>query len=103
MGGRCLEESPDRQPGATPTRRSRPHEGAIGDPETHRDATPFHLLRIGISTDGEAFIRAVGHDEGMRRSPQGPQIAVPNWLIVWSKSRDLFLSLAHNPWVYRPN
>jgi hypothetical protein len=35
--------------------------------------------------------------------PHGPRIAVPNWLIEWSKSRDLFLSLAHNPWVYRPN
>ncbi len=39
----------------------------------------------------------------MHLSPKGPQIAVPTWLIVWSKSRDLFLSLAHNPWVYRPN
>ncbi len=64
---------------------------------------PFHLLRIGISTNGEGFIRAGANDAGMRLSPQGPQIAVPNWLIVWSKSRDLYLSLAHNPWVYRPN
>ncbi len=39
----------------------------------------------------------------MRPNPQGPQIAVPTWLVTWSKSRDLFLSLAHDPWVYRPN
>lgn len=39
----------------------------------------------------------------MRMRPHGPQIAVPIWLIEWSKSRDLFLSLAHNAWVYRPN
>ncbi len=64
---------------------------------------PFHLLRIGISTNGEAFIRGRANHAGMRLSPQGPQIAVPTWLIVWSKSRDLYLSLAHNPWVYRPN
>lgn len=64
---------------------------------------PFHLLRIGISTNDDGFIRTRVHVVNMIRSLQGPPIAVPNWLIVWSKSRDLFLSLAHNPWVYRPN
>jgi len=39
----------------------------------------------------------------MRFRPEGPRIPVPNWLIEWSKSRDLFLSLAHDPWVFRPN
>lgn len=39
----------------------------------------------------------------MRLHPQAPSIPVPTWLIEWSKSRDLFLSLAMNPWVYRPN
>ncbi len=63
----------------------------------------FHLLRIRISTNGEAFIHAAGNDATVHMRPHGPQIAVPNWLIEWSKSRDLFLSLAHNPWVYRPN
>lgn len=39
----------------------------------------------------------------MRFRPEGPRIRVPNWLIEWSKSRNLFLSLADNPWVFRPN
>jgi hypothetical protein len=39
----------------------------------------------------------------MRLRPEGPRIAVPTWLIEWSKSRDLFLTLAHDPWVFRPN
>jgi hypothetical protein len=39
----------------------------------------------------------------MRLRPEGPRIPVPNWLIEWSKSRDLFLILAHDPWVFRPN
>ncbi len=73
-------------------------------PENHPCAAdPFHLPRIGISTNGEGFIRRGPQAACMIRSLQGPSIAVPNWLIVWSKSRDLFLSLAHNPWVYRPN
>ena len=63
----------------------------------------FHLLRIRISTNAEAFIPAATHSANVHMRPHGPQIAVPNWLIEWSKSRDLFLSLAHNPWVYRPN
>ncbi len=63
----------------------------------------FQLLRTRIRTNAEGFIRARTNDVGMRMRPQGPQIAVPLWLIEWSKSRDLFLSLAHNPWVYRPN
>ncbi len=66
-------------------------------------AVAFHLLRIRISTKCEAFIPAGTHGAHVHMRPQGPQIAVPNWLIEWSKSRDLFLSLAHNPWVYRPN
>jgi hypothetical protein len=73
-------------------------------PENQRVArVAFHLLRIGISTNGDAFKPRTAHVLPMLRSLQGPPIAVPNWLIVWSKSRDLFLSLAHNPWVYRPN
>ncbi len=63
----------------------------------------FQLLRTRIRTNAEAFIRAGENEVGMRMRPHGPRIAVPNWLIEWSKSRDLFLSLAHNPWVYRPN
>jgi hypothetical protein len=39
----------------------------------------------------------------MRLRLEGPRIPVPKWLIAWSKSRDLFLSLAHDPWVFRPN
>jgi hypothetical protein len=39
----------------------------------------------------------------MQFRPEGPQIPVPNWLIEWSKSRDLFLTLAHDAWVLRPN
>lgn len=39
----------------------------------------------------------------MRLRPEGPRIPVPIWLIELSKSRDLFLSLAHDPWVFRPN
>ncbi len=77
---------------------------ALRLPENHPCAAdPFHLLRIGISTNGEGFIPRGFQATCMIRSLQGPPIAVPNWLIVWSKSRDLFLSLAHNPWVYRPN
>ncbi len=68
-----------------------------------RIASAFQLLRTRISTNAEAFIPAGCEDVDMRLRPQGPRIAVPNWLIEWSKSRDLFLSLAHNPWVYRPN
>ncbi len=63
----------------------------------------FQILRTRIRTNVEGFIPAPRDGERMRMRPQGPRIAVPNWLIEWSKSRDLFLSLAHNPWVYRPN
>ncbi len=63
----------------------------------------FHVLRTRISTNGEGFIPRPRHVLLVQARPHGPRIAVPNWLIEWSKSRDLFLSLAHNPWVYRPN
>jgi hypothetical protein len=39
----------------------------------------------------------------MRLPPNVPQIPVPSWVIEWSKSRNLFLSIASNPWVLRPN
>jgi hypothetical protein len=68
-----------------------------------REPSAFQLLRTRIKTKPEGFIHAAANRMGMRMRPQGPQIAVPLWLIEWSKSRDLFLSLAHNPWVYRPN
>ncbi len=45
----------------------------------------------------------VGNGTVVHGRPTGPRIAVPTWLIEWSKSRDIFLSLAHDPWVYRPN
>jgi len=63
----------------------------------------FYVPRIGISTNIDAFIPPAGHVIVMRFRPEGPRIPVPNWLIEWSKSRDLFLSLAHDPWVFRPN
>jgi len=44
-----------------------------------------------------------GNASVMRLRLDGPRIPVPNWLIEWSKSRDLFLSLADDPWVFRPN
>jgi hypothetical protein len=65
--------------------------------------TPFHLLRIIIKTIDEGFMRGVDHGTSVHGRPTGPRIPVPTWLIEWSKSRDLFLSLAHDPWVYRPN
>lgn len=68
-----------------------------------RGPSAFQLLRTRIKTNGEGFIPEATNHTFMRMRPQGPKIAVPNWLIEWSKSRDLFLSLAHNPWVYRPN
>lgn len=61
------------------------------------------MLRIIIKTVDEGFMRGVGHGTVVHGRPTGPRIAVPTWLIEWSKSRDLFLSLAHDPWVYRPN
>ncbi len=61
------------------------------------------MPRIEISTNIDAFISPTGHVIVMRFRPEGPRIPVPNWLIEWSKSRDLFLSLAHDPWVFRPN
>jgi len=70
---------------------SRPRRGA------------FYVPRIEISTNVDAFIPPAGHVIIMRFRPEGPRIPVPNWLIEWSKSRDLFLSLAHDPWVFRPN
>lgn len=63
----------------------------------------FYVPRIEISTNADAFIPPGGHVLVMRFRPEGPRIPVPNWLIEWSKSRDLFLSLAHDPWVFRPN
>ena len=63
----------------------------------------FCILRTGISTNDDAFIPLRTDRVCMRLRPEGPRIPVPNWLIEWSKSRDLFLILAHNPWVFRPN
>src|SRR5207302_7814706 len=63
----------------------------------------FYVLGIKISTSVDAFIPLIGNAVSMRFRPEGPRIAVPNWLIEWSKSRDLFLTLAHDPWVFRPN
>ena len=63
----------------------------------------FYIPRIEISTNVDAFILPTDHVIIMRLRPEGPRIPVPNWLIEWSKSRDLFLSLAHDPWVFRPN
>ena len=63
----------------------------------------FYLLGIGISTNVDAFIPLARNALHMRFRPEGPRIPVPNWLIEWSKSRDLFLTLAHDPWVFRPN
>jgi hypothetical protein len=63
----------------------------------------FYLLGIGISTNVDAFIPLTMNAHPMRFRPEGPRIPVPNWLIEWSKSRDLFLTLAHDPWVFRPN
>jgi len=51
----------------------------------------------------EAFIPQGGNRVSVRPTPPASLIAVPLWLIEWSKSRDLFLSLADNPWVFRPN
>jgi len=66
-------------------------------------AARFCIPRIEISTGTEAFIQIPRNRVFMRRPPVAPQIAVPNWLIQWSKSRDVFLSLAHDPWVFRLN
>ncbi len=63
----------------------------------------FHLLRTRISTKGDTIIPRSWDFIRVQVHTRGPQIPVPLWLIEWSKSRDLFLSLAHNPWVYRPN
>ena len=80
----------------------RPLQGTESTPSPlHTDA--FCLLRIKISTNVDAFIPLSKKPRLMRLRPEGPRIAVPNWLIEWSKSRDLFLTLAHNPWVFRPN
>ncbi len=73
--------------------------GCLGD--AREDA--FQVLRIEIRTNGEAFIPQATQVASMRPNSQGPSIAVPTWLVTWSKTRDLYLSLAHNPWVYRPN
>src|SRR5438105_15773944 len=77
--------------GGTPLSRSVPTEGA------------FYLLGIGISTNVDAFIPLAKNAFPMRFRPEGPRIPVPNWLIERSKSRDSFLSLAHDPGVFRPN
>jgi hypothetical protein len=78
---------------------------AAGDPvariRSHTDT--FCLPRIKISTNVDAFIPLAKKPCLMRLRPEGPRIAVPTWLIEWSKSRDLFLTLAHDPWVFRPN
>lgn len=63
----------------------------------------FYVPRIEISTDVEAFISRPGHVEVVHPGPPVQRIAVPNWLIEWSKSRNLFLSMATDPWVLRPN
>ena len=63
----------------------------------------FYMLGIGISTNVDGFIPHRRNAFHMRLRPEGPRIPVPNWLIEWSKSRDLFLTLAHDPWVFRPN
>lgn len=43
------------------------------------------------------------NDSLMRLPPNVPQIPVPAWIIAWSKSRNVYLSMAHNTWVLRPN
>lgn len=43
------------------------------------------------------------NDYLMRLPPNVPQIPVPAWIIAWSKSRNVYLSMAHNTWVLRPN
>lgn len=63
----------------------------------------FYLPGIEISKDDDAFIPRRGNRILVRPAPPAPLIPVPMWLIEWSKSRDLFLSLAENPWVFRPN
>ncbi|MGI0148490.1 MAG: hypothetical protein ACREDF_03010, partial [Thermoplasmata archaeon] len=63
----------------------------------------FYVLGIGISTNIDAFMPRGTKAFHVRLRPEGPRIRVPNWLIEWSKSRDLFLTLAHDPWVFRPN
>ena len=63
----------------------------------------FYVPRIGISTNVDGFIPGGKNAFLVRFRPEGPRIPVPNWLIEWSKSRDLFLTLAHDPWVFRPN
>ncbi len=68
-----------------------------------KTAPRFYLLRIEIKTEVDGFNPRRTHHPIMRLGTEGPRIPVPNWLIEWSKSRDLFLSLAHNPWVFRPN
>src|SRR5437870_1341035 len=69
---------------------------AVGDGE-------LYLLRIEISTNDDGFIHLGSNGGCMRFRREGPRIPVPTWLIEWSKSRDLFLSLAHDAWVLRPN
>src|SRR5438046_9564553 len=76
--------------GGTPLSRSVSTEGA------------FYLLGIGISTNVDAVIPLAQNAFPIRFRPAGPRIPVPNWLIGWSTSRDLFMSLAHRPWLYRP-
>jgi hypothetical protein len=61
------------------------------------------LSRTKISTKVDAFIRASWNIVVVRPPPNVPQIPVPAWIIAWSKSRNLFLSMALNPWVLRPN
>ena len=63
----------------------------------------FYVPRIEISTNVDGFIPGGKNASLVRFRPEGPRISVPNWLIEWSKSRDLFLTLAHDPWVFRPN
>jgi hypothetical protein len=82
-------------------RERKPHRTRFPDSALYEDA--FCLLRIKISTNIDAFIPLAKKPHPMRLRPEGPRIAVPNWLIEWSKFRDLFLTLAHDPWVFRPN
>ena len=83
---------------ATPASR-----GPKVSPEQAAPVVAFCLLGIEISTNVDAFIPHMKNAHPMRLRPEGPRIPVPNWLIEWSKSRDLFLTLAHDPWVFRPN
>jgi|GEM_PF-4249468 len=51
----------------------------------------------------EAFIQRAGNRVHVTPRPLGPLIPVPTWLIEWSKTRYLFLSLTEDPWALRLN